>query len=454
MSCSTCGTKDGKVAGCQSNGSCSSGGCNRMNTFAWLNDDIYFDDQSFQIIEISFKNGIHKAFYRNTQKLVLEKGMLVCVESSAGYGYDIGAVSLMGEMVKWQMKKRHVKEDHESIKNILRVAKPHEIELLGKVRAKEKEDMIRARAIARELKLNMKIADLEYQADGKKCTYYYIADGRVDFRELIKVYARDFGVKVEMRQIGIRQEAALVGGIGVCGRELCCSTWLTEFKSVNTSIARYQQLAINQQKLSGQCGRLKCCLNYELDTYVEALQVFPKIEKLHTQKGEAILIKTDVFGRKMVFLERQTNHIVSLDLTEVQLLIDLNKKGTLPESIKSLAKIEVEKKEFVDDTSDLNLTLRKLEKTVKKRKDRERKNNPNSNPPQRNHPQPKDKPNTDTPKSTQNPNNQQNQNRNKNFQKPRGPKPNPNPNPNSKPNPNPNPNPKPNNKDDNKKPDA
>ncbi len=388
MSCSSCSSgKDGKAAGCKSNGGCDSGGCNRMNTFNWLSDDIYFDDEQFNIVEISFKNGVHKGFFRNTQKLALEKGMLVCVDSTLGFGYDIGAVSLMGEMVKWQMKKRKVKEDSDLIKNILRVAKDNEVTLLDALRDKEPETMVRARAIARELKLNMKLADVEYQADGKKCTYYYIADGRVDFRELIKIYAKDFNVRVEMRQIGIRQEAALVGGIGVCGRELCCSTWLTDFKSVNTTIARYQQLSINQLKLSGQCGRLKCCLNYELDTYVDALQVFPKADRLQAAKSDWTLSKTDVFKKKMYYQDRLTYQIVALDLDAVREIQRLNREGVKPDNFTNYVKQIEEKKEYVDNVGDLSLTLKKLEKTTQIRKDREKnrtgdRSRPGSNAPQ------------------------------------------------------------------------
>jgi len=373
MSCSTCGTKknaDGTPAGCKKNGSCSSGGCNRLNTYNWLSDDIYFDDNSFNIIEVSFKNGVHKGFYRNANNLALEKGMLVCVESNLGYGFDIGSISLTGEVVKWQMKKRKVNENDVRILKILRAAKDAEIEFMAKMRDLENAAMIRARAIARQLNLDMKIADVEYQADGKKCTYYYIANGRVDFRELIKIYNKEFGVKVEMRQIGLRQEAALVGGIGVCGRELCCSTWLTDFKSVNTAVARYQQLAINQQKLSGQCGRLKCCLNYELDTYIDALQSFPQLDKLKTKNGDAILIKTDVFGRKMYFLNKATNTFAQLSLEEVRAVIQLNKKGEYPENLKSIIKVEEEKKEFINNTEEI--TMKGLISNAQSRKDREK----------------------------------------------------------------------------------
>ena len=272
MSCSNCGT--GKPNGCKSNGGCSTGGCNRMNTHDWLrNLPIVSIESACKVIEISFSQGTRKDFFRNPTLQPFEKGDLISVEGVSGF--DVGEVSLTGEIVRLQMKKRNVKEDNPEMKKILRRASDRDIDIWKQNKAREPEAVIRSRAIARQLKLDMKISQVEMQADGRKATFFYIADGRVDFRELIKVYASEFKVKVEMRQIGARQEAGKVGGIGSCGRELCCSTWLTDFKSVNTAAARYQNLSINQTKLSGQCGRLKCCLNYELDTYLDAFQHFP-----------------------------------------------------------------------------------------------------------------------------------------------------------------------------------
>ncbi len=275
MGCTSCGTaKGGKPTGCKSNGGCSTGGCNRMNTYDWLRNLPIADiDSHCKVVEVSFNKGTRKDFFLNTTVHYFEKGDMITVEGVSGF--DVGEVSLTGEIVRLQMKKYGVKEANPEMKKILRLATDRDLELRETNKLREPEAVIRSRAIARQLKLDMKISQIEMQADGRKATFFYIADGRVDFRELIKVYATEFKVKVEMRQIGARQEAGKVGGIGSCGRELCCSTWLTEFKSVNTSIARYQNLSINQTKLSGQCGRLKCCLNYELDTYLDALQNFP-----------------------------------------------------------------------------------------------------------------------------------------------------------------------------------
>src|SRR5687767_10407789 len=270
MGCSNCGSASGgKPNGCKSNGGCSTGGCNRMNTYDWLRNLPIADTEDYcPVVEISFNQGSRKDYYRNTTLQLYEKGDLVCVEGVSGF--DVGEVSLTGEIVRLQMKKRNVKEDNPDMKKVLRRATDRDIDIRDQNKAREPEAVIRSRAIARQLKLDMKISQVEMQADGRKATFFYIADGRVDFRELIKIYASEFRVKVEMRQIGARQEAGKVGGIGSCGRELCCATWLTDFKSVNTNAARYQNLSINQTKLSGQCGRLKCCLNYELDTYLDA----------------------------------------------------------------------------------------------------------------------------------------------------------------------------------------
>jgi cell fate regulator YaaT (PSP1 superfamily) len=275
MGCSNCGTANGKPSGCKSNGGCSTGGCNRLNVNDWLSNLPFSDPESgCRVVEVSFNQGSRKDFYRNTTTYFFEKGETVTVEGVSGF--DVGTVSMTGEMVRLQMKKKGAEEYNPDIKRILRRAGSKDIELMQQNKAREKEALVRSRAISRQLKLDMKMSEVEIQADGRKATFYYIADDRVDFRELTKIFASEFRLKVEMRQIGARQEAAKVGGIGSCGRELCCSTWLTDFKSVNTTAARYQNLSINQSKLSGQCGRLKCCLNYELDTYLDALQQFPE----------------------------------------------------------------------------------------------------------------------------------------------------------------------------------
>jgi cell fate regulator YaaT (PSP1 superfamily) len=261
-----------------------------MNTHDWLRNLPMSDVASAcKVMEVSFSQGTRKDFYRNPALQPYEKGDLIAVEGVGGF--DVGEVSLTGEIVRLQMKKHEVKEDNPEMKKVLRRASDRDIDTWRHSKSREKEAVIRSRAIAKQLKLDMKISQVEMQADSRKATFFYIADGRVDFRELIKIYASEFKLKVEMRQIGARQESAKVGGIGSCGRELCCSTWLTEFKSVNTTAARYQNLSINQTKLSGQCGRLKCCLNYELDTYFDALQGFPdNCDNIQVAKGNAWLI--------------------------------------------------------------------------------------------------------------------------------------------------------------------
>ncbi len=299
MGCSNCGTADGKPSGCKSNGGCSTGGCNRLNVQDWLANLPFSDPESgCRIVEVSFNQGSRKDFYRNPTLQIFEKGDIVSVEGVNGF--DVGTISVTGEVVRLQMKKKGIEENNPDLKRILRRPNDKDIETMQQNKAREKEAMVRSRAIARQLKLDMKVSEVEIQADGRKATFFYIADDRVDFRELIKLFASEFRLKVEMRQIGARQEAAKVGGIGSCGRELCCSTWLSDFKSVNTTAARYQNLSINQSKLSGQCGRLKCCLNYELDTYLDALQNFPdNTETLQVAKGTAILIKKDIFKNLM-----------------------------------------------------------------------------------------------------------------------------------------------------------
>lgn len=332
MSCTSCSSEDGgKPNGCNSNGGCSTGGCNKLNTFDWLAKMDIDEPMPFEAVEVSFKNGSRKGFYYNTPQARAIIGDSVVVE--AQNGYDIGRISLTGELVRLQMKKKRFSESN-AIPKIIRRANERDLEKLRDVRALEHNAMVRARAIARSLKLEMKLGDVEYQGDRRKATFYYTADGRVDFRELIRHYAKEFKVKIEMRQIGARQESARIGGLGSCGRELCCSTWLTNFKSVTTGAARYQNLAINQSKLSGQCGRLKCCLNYELDTYLDALQDFPKHpERLFTEVGTAVLIKTNVFKRSMVYVYQDANKkgkFITLSVERVKEVLAMNKRKEKP----------------------------------------------------------------------------------------------------------------------------
>jgi len=383
MSCSGCGTATGgKPNGCKSNGGCSSGGCNRMNAHDWLRNLPLVDtDSQCRVIEVSFSQGTRKDFFRNPSLQQFEKGDLIAVEGVGGF--DVGEVSLTGEIVRLQLKKRGVKEDNPEMKKVLRLATDRDIELLKQNKAREPEAVIRSRAIAKQLRLDMKISQVEMQADGRKATFFYIADGRVDFRELIKVYASEFKVKVEMRQIGARQEAGKVGGIGSCGRELCCSTWLTEFKSVNTAAARYQNLSINQTKLSGQCGRLKCCLNYELDTYLDALQHFPdNCDVLQVAKGNAFLIKKDIFKNLMWYTLPDSNKQYPLTLERVRKIKELNKQGVRPEELEPVEITSSKPKEDVPEFVELvgQFSLKTLDRAAqRKRQQQQQQRNPRNN---------------------------------------------------------------------------
>jgi len=278
-----------------------------MNVHDWLANLPFSDPESnCRVVEISFNNGSRKDYYKNTSLHYYEKGEMVAVEGVSGF--DVGMINLTGELVRLQLKKHKIDEKSPDLKKVMRRATEADLAKLKETKAREAQVLIRSRAMARQLKLELKMAEVEIQADGRKATFFYIADDRVDFRELIKLYAGEFKVKVEMRQIGARQEAGKVGGIGSCGRELCCSTWLTDFKSVNTNAARYQNLSINQTKLSGQCGRLKCCLNYELDTYMDALQFFPTdADMLEVAKGRAFLVKKDIFRNLMWYTMADSN---------------------------------------------------------------------------------------------------------------------------------------------------
>jgi len=370
LGCTSCGTSSG-TKGCNSNGGCSTGGCNRLNTYDWLSSLDIIDIDPLNIVELSFKNGVRKQFYRVADQVRVVTGDMVVAET--GNGYDVGKVSLSGELVRLQMKRRRV--DERSLTNfVLRRANERDLERLQEAREAELPTMVRARAIARTLGLDMKVGDVEYQGDKRKATFYYTADGRVDFRELIRHFAKEFRVKIEMRQIGARQESALIGGIGSCGRELCCSTWLTDFKSVSTAAARYQNLAINQVKLSGQCGRLKCCLNYELDTYLDALSDFPSgADRLVTQKGSATLIKTDIFKKILYYVydhERGRGAIYPLDLSKVKEIQEMNSRGEKPEQfdVAATTNFVPEEDVFVDVTGEIELPDDKKRRKKKKKK--------------------------------------------------------------------------------------
>ncbi len=372
MSCGSCGT--GAPGGCKSHGSCASGSCNRMNVYDWLANLPFSDPESnCRIVEISFNNGSRKDYFRNTTLHYFEKGEMVSVEGVNGF--DVGKVNLTGELVRLQLKKNNIDEKSPDIKRILRRTNDMDLSKWKENKAREPQLLIRSRAMARQLKLDLKMAEVEIQADGRKATFFYIADDRVDFRELIKLYATEFKVKVEMRQIGARQEAGKVGGIGSCGRELCCSTWLTDFKSVNTNAARYQNLSINQTKLSGQCGRLKCCLNYELDTYMDALQFFPTdADTLEVARGRAFLVKKDIFKNLMWYTMADSNKQYPLTIETVKRIRQQNREGIRPEELETAEVIIGKPKEVEPEYADLvgQISLRSLEKNSRRRRDKER----------------------------------------------------------------------------------
>ena len=367
MGCACGTTKGTSVKGCQNNGTCGTGGCNKMNVFDWLSDMDQPASEKFNIVEIRFKNG-RKDFFRNEDNLELYAGDPVIVE--VPNGHHLGHVSLQGELVRLQMQKKNIPLDDE-IKKIYRKANTRDLEKLEEVKKRELPTLYRTREIIKEKNLQMKLSDIEFQADNTKATFYYSAEDRVDFRELIKVLASEFKIRVEMRQINLRQEAGRIGGIGVCGRELCCSTWLTDFKNVTTGAARYQNLSLNPTKLSGQCGRLKCCLNYELETYMEALQHIPKVEEpLLTLQGEAVLQKTDIFRKIMWFGYKDENTWYPVSTQRVNQILELNKLGKKP------ATLEVDQEVANEPIAALNSDLVNMDNKFKN-KNKKKKKKPN-----------------------------------------------------------------------------
>jgi cell fate regulator YaaT (PSP1 superfamily) len=376
MGCASCGS-GGTPNGCKNNGLCSSGGCDKLEVYDWLSNVALPENQKpYEIVEVRFKNA-RKGFYRNINGLGLQAGDVVVVEASSGY--DIGVISVIGELARIQVKRKAPNFKHVEARKIMHVATQAEIDLWIKGRSLEKEIMYKSRTLAMNLNLEMKISDVEYQADLSKATFYYTAEGRVDFRQLIKDMADAFKVRIEMRQIGSRQESARLGGIGSCGRELCCSTWLSDFRSVSTAAARYQQLSLNPQKLAGQCGKLKCCLNYELDMYTEALKALPRADiKLKTEKGDAYHVKTDVFKHLMWYAYPGEGALVVLTPEQARKIQQMNKNGNIPRDLKEFA-YEVEKEveigfENVVGQDSLNRFENK-QKTRKKKKKKPR--NPN-----------------------------------------------------------------------------
>jgi cell fate regulator YaaT (PSP1 superfamily) len=388
MGCSNCGTGGCSSGGCQSNGTCSSGGCNKLGVFDWLaNMKLPQGMKPFDIAEIRFKNG-RKSFYKNTKSLPLNVGDIVVVEANPGF--DVGVVSIVGELARIQVNKKGGNKENFETPQIYRIANQDDVQKWMEARNLEKEVMYQARTLAVNLNLDMKISDVEYQGDLSKATFYYTSDDRVDFRQLIKDMAEKFKVRIEMRQIGSRQEASRLGGIGSCGRELCCSTWLTDFRSVSTSAARYQQLSLNPQKLAGQCGKLKCCLNYELDMYLDAIKQFPPAEtKLYTEKGTAFHVKTDVFKKLMWFVMDGENEFIPLSPDRVKEIVGMNQQKKKPHSLKDfmiqeavVAEIAYENVVGQDSLSrfDDNFGKKKKNKPSRNPNQRPGNNNPNQQP--------------------------------------------------------------------------
>lgn len=351
MGCTGCagGNDSGMPRGCRNNGTCGTDGCNKLTVTNWLsNMKLPANVKPFSAVEVRFKNG-RKEFFQNPEKLSLQIGDTIATEATPGH--DIGIVTLTGELVRVQMKKKRVPLDLKLLPKVYRKATQADIDLWQSLREKEQDVQKRSREIAIRHGLQMKISDVEYQGDGSKVIFYYTAEDRVDFRQLIKDYAHTFNTRIEMKQIGFRQEAARLGGIGSCGRELCCSTWLTDFRSVSTSAARYQQLSLNPQKLAGQCGKLKCCLNYELDMYLEALDSFPNTDtKLITAKGVASCQKIDIFkGRLWYAYENDSSNWHEITVEKANRIIAENTKGNKPIALEDFVVEEEEKETGFDD---------------------------------------------------------------------------------------------------------
>ncbi|GAB4447823.1 MAG: regulatory iron-sulfur-containing complex subunit RicT [Bacteroidia bacterium] len=337
MACNGCTTGRGcntlETSSKYTCGNCSTGSCNKLNVFNWLgNISEIVPEGQFPVVEVRFKNS-RKEFFTNPNRYILYVGDVVVTEADTGY--DVGTVSATGEIVRLQLRKKEIK-DTSGLKKILRKARQQDIAKWKEAQAMESKSLLVSRQLAQQLQLEMKLMDVEYQGDKTKATFYYTSDGRVDFRELIKKLAAELKIRVEMRQIGARQEAARLGGIGVCGRELCCSTWLTDFRTVNTNNIRYQQLSVNPTKLAGQCGKLKCCLNYELDTYLDALKEFPEVQDkfLITQKGKAKFIKLDVFRRRIYWAyENDPGTFIPLSIERTKEIMQMNEQNIFPEDL-------------------------------------------------------------------------------------------------------------------------
>lgn len=375
----------------------------KLNAYNWLSD-IPGDKNDFDMVEVQFKN-TRRGFYKNSMNLPLQVGDIVAVEANPGH--DIGRVSMIGKLVKLQMKKANLRADAE-IRRVFRKAKASDLEKFEAAKAREYDTMIRSRRIAKDLNLNMKIGDVEYQGDGNKAIFYYIADERVDFRQLIKVLAEAFRVRIEMKQIGARQEAGRIGGIGPCGRPLCCSSWMSNFVSVATSAARFQDISLNPQKLAGQCAKLKCCLNYEVDAYVEAVKKLPSKEiRLETKDNTYVQFKTDIFG-KLITYSTDKNvpaNLVTITASRAFEVIALNKRGIKPDSLLADGEeVEKKKSEFGDIVGQDSVT--RFDK-AKKKKRKKPNGSPNASGGQRS----QDKPHQEGEPRQQEPRQQRNNNR-------------------------------------------
>jgi cell fate regulator YaaT (PSP1 superfamily) len=363
---------------CMCKKGCSKVQNNKLNTYDWL-CDIPKPGNATDCVEVQFKN-TRKGYYLNSAKIPLEKGDVVAVEATPGH--DIGVVTLTGKLTLLQMKKSNARTEGTEMKRIYRKAKPADLEKYNEAKAKEHETMIRSRQIAAELGLEMKIGDVEYQGDGNKAIFYYIADERVDFRQLIKVLAETFRIRIEMKQIGARQEAGRIGGIGPCGRELCCSCWMTNFVSVTTGAARYQDISMNPQKLAGQCAKLKCCINYEIDAYVEAQKSMPSREVVLETKDSAYYhFKTDIFRREMSFSTDRSLAVNMVTITAQRVfdIIDMNKRGIKPLSLEADEKAGQPKHESHDILGQESLTRFDAMPSKKKRKKRRKPNDKSDN---------------------------------------------------------------------------
>ncbi len=335
MACTNCGTK----------------GCGALTVYDWL--DNMLPPQQIErdnIYEVRFKS-TRKGFFINHYGLELVTGDYVVVDIDRGY--DVGMITMGGDLVRLQMKKKRIEPKY--LSRILRLATDEDMAKLAELRAMENELLVRSRAIIRSMNYDMKLSEVEFQADGTKAIYYYTAESRIDYRELIRVLGNEFKIRIEMKQIGYRQEAAILGGVGSCGRELCCSSWLTDFKSVTTAAARYQNISVNPAKIAGQCGKLKCCLNYELDVYIEALRDIPDVRELKTETGTAYLQKTDIFKRKMWFSYGGDSNWIMLDAAEVVEYQKMNKNGVVLPSLVAAKETTNSSTDFIDVVGQSNL---------------------------------------------------------------------------------------------------